>query len=239
MAFRYSNPGYVAMLDSDVTATEVLGTTYSKTGVGFNQTNSSAGIILPNFQEGDDFWILFDAYIPDSYTELYCFFTGVGENFKRGILIFISDSQNTRNNRVYVLGNKTLSYAKDDVWAINYGETNTIALHIHFGDSDSSLVEVWINGVKISGTGMSLNYTSTAIKKTVLYTANNTSSVFSNVIISSEEISPKERVIALSVSATETDMTAGASGIYIADAADQTLLQSVDVESLIANYGAS
>ena len=34
-------------------------------------------------------------------------------------------------------------------------------------------------------------------------------------------------------------MTAGTSGIYIADAVNQTLLQSVDVATLIENYGAS
>lgn len=72
MAFRYINPGYVSLLDKDVVASEVAGTTYSKTGVAFSQTNSSAGITIPNFAQGDDFWAKFDVYITkDSNIYLY------------------------------------------------------------------------------------------------------------------------------------------------------------------------
>ena len=61
----------------------------------------------------------------------------------------------------------------------------------------------------------------------------------SNLIISDEEISPQELVIELPISSTSTTMTAGASGIYCADTVGQTLLQTPDVSTLIANYGAN
>ena len=64
--------------------------------------------------------------------------------------------------------------------------------------------------------------------------------IFSNIIFSDEEISLKERTTkAFPISSTATDMTTGENGIYIADAANQTLLQTIDVSTLIENYGAS
>ena len=62
---------------------------------------------------------------------------------------------------------------------------------------------------------------------------------FANVIFSDTKISLKEQAVALPTSETVTDMTADENGIYIANAANQTLLQSVDLSSLIENYGAS
>ena len=60
----------------------------------------------------------------------------------------------------------------------------------------------------------------------------------SNLILSDTEIDPKEQVVLLPVAATETTMAAGEDGEYIADTDGQTILQSIDTESLIRDYGA-
>ena len=62
--------------------------------------------------------------------------------------------------------------------------------------------------------------------------------LISNLILSDEEISPREQVIMLPVQATQTDMTDCGNGSYEATAANQELLQMVDVAALSAQYGA-
>ena len=74
MAFRYMNPGYVHLLNSDAQATQVTGTNYSRTGVAFSKTSSStAAITLPDFKQGDDFWGRFDWYL-NRYSNFECSF---------------------------------------------------------------------------------------------------------------------------------------------------------------------
>lgn len=233
MAFRYINPGYVSLLDSDVVANEVAGTTYSKTGVAFSQTNSSAGITIPNFAQGDDFWAKFDVYLT-SGTSIYL---KIPRTKGAGFRLSQQRNGDTYLYLCYNYTEVTVSTSADISEAVKQGAINTIVFHVKLGTSDS-LWDFSINGTAFQKTGYNMSYSTSYEDIANLYSTS-AQNYFSNIIISNEEISPKEQCIALPISQTITDMTTGESGIYIADAANQTLLQSVDVAELIQSYGAS
>ena len=239
MAFRYINPGYVSLLDSDCVAVEVAGTSYSKTGVGFSQTNSTAGITTLQFTNGDDFWAKFDAYIPsESASNIYFF---MPNSYSNGIEINLA-SKATSASYLYLQygtsGRKQITNGVALNLGISQGKINTFLIHIKQGTSSTAQVNFWINGKEFSQSGYAMTYRDARPKIAILYSTN-PNVIFSNIIFASEEISIKERAIALPINQTVTNMTAGASGLFIADAANQTLLQSVDVSTLIENFGAS
>ena len=240
MAFRYINPGLVSLLDSDCTATQLTGSQYSKTGVAFTQTNSSAGVTLPNFAEGDDFWARFDLYLPTTYPSYYSlyFFAPNTENY--GLWFYFQGVSSTSIMAAYRRGSRGKDFATTlQTSGLKLGTINKILFHMVFGDENTAYMELNINGLQFEKTtGYAITYNASCSKVAVIYSSN-TSCVLSNVIISDAEISPKEQVVVLPISTTATNMTAGASGIYLADAAGQILLQTPDVSTLIENYGAS
>ena len=71
----------------------------------------------------------------------------------------------------------------------------------------------------------------------VVYASNSTG-LLSNLILSDTEINQREQVVILPTVNTETTMTAREDGSYAANAANQQILQGIDVDSLIADYGA-
>lgn len=240
MAFRYMNPGLVELLDSDCVATQVTGSQYSRTGVAFKQTGYMAGVTLPTFAEGDDFWARFDVYV-NGYSN---FFLLIPRNMYSGIR-FEYGPNSSPTCKLYGFYNSSslsdIARGSASALGVRDGAINTFLLHVVYGNTSSeSLLEVFINGEKFTRTPYAaIPYSVNYEAKARLYSSSSESLYFSNVIFSNEEISPKEKVIALPVSSTLTDMTAGASGIYIADTVNQQLLQSVDVSELAENFGAN
>ena len=242
MFFKYINPGYVSLLDSDgqATATQITDSSQSKTGIAFKQTSSTAGVTLSNFAEGDEFWARFDVFIPNNtggYFACYapkCVSTGFSFAFPS------SSNVNYYINAIRRNSNYSLTYGTENDLGINKNGVNIFVFHLTYssGSGDYGVIEVSVNGDTYTSTsGNSVSYTSNESNKAKLYTTN-AGVYFSNVIFSNAEISSKEQAVALPISGTETDMTLGENGIYVADAADQTILQSVDVTDLITNYGA-
>lgn len=241
MAFRYINPGYAALLDNDCVTEQVTGAPYSKTGVAFSQTKKNAGVTLLSFAEGDELWARFDAYITPAGSSSELYFTS--PNGSHGFFLSIPSSVTSTSHsllwRIFSGSNNLiLESGTAEKMGIKRGGINKFWCHIKFGSASDSLIEVLLNDRYFNGTGYAMNYVANYTKIATLYDTNIVTK-FSNVIFSNEEISPKERVISLPTGATFTDMVAGASGLYIADAANQTLLQSVDVATLIENFGAS
>ena len=245
MAFRYINPGYVVGLNTSSEATQVVGFNYSDTGVAFSQIASYGGILISDFNQGDDFWAKFDCYIPENISsEFYCLIPF--SSTASGISVMIpAGAENihyiyaVRGAAYYTMISGTAKYLN-----IKRGGINTFTFHavydltFKYSSESNSLIEVFFNGNKfISLPGNGFYYRSDGANYVRLYGDN--SVFFSNIILSNEEISPKEQIIALTADTTFTDMTAGENGIYVADAANQSLLQTVDIDELIATYGAS
>lgn len=234
MSFRYVNPGYVYLLDSNVTATQITDSTYSRTGVAFTQTNSSAGVTIPQFKQGDDFWAKFDVYIPsDTYSGIDCHSPST---YSAGLFAELYSNRDSKLYADFGNGTRTLLVSgNNNTVGLKLGDINSFRVHVVYGDSSTALVEVFVNEKHFSSGGYQIAY-STAYSKHVRLCSGNANVKFSNLIISNEEISQKEQAIALPISATATDMTAGASGMYTAATAGQTLLQTPDITALAQEF---
>ncbi len=234
MAFRYINPGLVSLLDGDCAATQVTGSQFSKTGAAFSQTNSSTGVTLPHFAEGDDFWARFDFYIlADTAVNVFCH---IPRNAQGGVEIHIR-----RDGTIfgyYDGSSQQIAAGALTALGIKSDAINTVILHVAYGSSSEARLMVSLNGTAFYMAGRAISYSANYASKARLY-SNSNGVYFSNVIFSDTEISPKEKVTMLPVRMTETNMAAGASGLYLADAAGQSLLQTPDVSTLINNFGAS
>lgn len=236
MAFRYMNPGLASLLDSDCVATQVTGSQYSKTGVAFTQTNSAAGVTLPNLPVGDDFWARFDVYIPNAEGVICCL---IPLNYYAGFRFYVSPpSWATVGFFSGTSSATTLKSGTPTELGIKLDAINTVVMHAVYGSQTESSFEFIINDQMFFSANRSIERSSAYASKARLY-CNNSNVHFSNVIFSNEEILAKERVVALPVASTFTDMTAGASGIYIANGDNQQLLQSADVSNLVENFGAN
>lgn len=241
MAFRYINPGYVSLLDSNANgATQITDRKKSKTGVGFNQIYTDVGITLSDFAEGDDFWGKFDFFIqyPTWSTQyIYCYIPNTNQ---RGIQITFPSSSTNTVSIVHRYDSSTITLVSGlfEIVGFKWNSINTVTFHAKLGNANTAKLELFIGDNKFVSTGRAMAYSESYAKKAILYSIS-PNVWFSNIIFSNEEISPKEQTLALPISQTITDMTESSNGIYLADAANQTLLQSVDVAQIIENYGAS
>ena len=258
MSFKYINPGFIAFIGDTSQATEFLGYQYSKTGVAFTQSNryqsnGARGVYLPDFNSGDDFWAKFDFYMPcrtsgRSYT---CCFIPNANTY--GIYID-RDGSTVKVEFTYTMGNSHNTLATGSITngtvesncGIKLNSINSVQMHVHYGAASSAYADICINNKK---NFRSENYNNKAIsynanvfnKQCLFYTYSQTSAddtPISNIILSNEEINIKETIIALPISANETDMTFDSdTGIYTANAANQTLMSAVNTDYLVNEYG--
>ena len=246
MAFKYINPGYGAWTgNSGVTTYESF--TYNPIhGVSFYKYNSTTVVPTPQ-RFTTDFYCKFNYHaagfsnsssrVPiigvvmeyDSYTYVYDRMITYGIDSSRHLTLSISSSTGGTGTEKMPL----------------YGSINSVWVHLARDNTNQiNTLEAIFNGVydrivyNTSTKSDQREYTFSDYKGFVIrFPAYD--SYISELIVSDEYISPKEQIISVPISATETNMTAGASGIYIADAPNQTLLQTPNLSAMIENYGAS
>ena len=231
MAFKYINPGYAELL-SVSGGTTVTGEQYSKTGVSFWQPNDKKGISLS--ESPTEFYAKFNLYIQGV--------TGRDDvDFSFGI---------GYQNGIYLRGYRGLTFsgyagtssvfynsAVEDI--VPMESLSTVWLHIKEGKEHNGILHVVVNNHEICNKrDLNISYSDASDSKTIKIHSDNIRALISNLIISDEEISPREQVVMLPVKATQTDMTDCSDGSYEATTASQELLQSVDTASLITQYGA-
>ena len=241
MAFRYMNIGDGVGIIPSAQLNVIEDAAFSKTGKAFS-TNLTSGtcylFTLPGYI-GSDLWIMFDLYVNA---------TSSG-NFRLGYWT-MADTYSKKNlawiNGCYIYG-KSLRLAVDastiTSFTLPMKTLNRIWIHLHNEDgSDKSYGEITFGGeTKIQTYTRNTDHIPIgaevdALKTIALYFSDNDNFI-SNLIIADEYISPREQVVALPISATDTDMTAGENGLYIADTANLTLLQSVDAAALGELHG--
>lgn len=238
MAFRYINPGYAEpLIDTGATTTESF--TYNTTnGISFSAYSKTIQI-LPAGKVAGDFFCKFD---------LYCDGDSQAHNFYLGLPRY-----DALNNATWIAGIEVIydkiytcacSYKIGNGVSLKRNDVNKIFFHINMSEATFTLTANGIEQIAnshqyVTASNMQEYYAGKS-PVTIFFPSNSYSTCrVSNLILSDEEISPKEQIIALPASATVTDMTAGENGIYIADKANQTLFQTVDMSTLIENYGAS
>ncbi len=236
MSFKYVNPGYGNLLDVEG-GTTVEDKRYSKTGVSFFQPAADHGLMLS--QTPTELYGKFDVYLSDeSNFEMEI---GISGDFvhieKSGKEVSIALKINS-SGVFYAYANITDPAKLKQKTGLVMNTINTIWFHIQSylaEPSGKGSLAIDVNGVEMANRIYNLGFYD--YKEITVY-SNNDKALLSNVIISDEPIAKKEQVIFLPVKDTETDMTPNEDGIYTAAKAGQQILQSVDTESLIDQYGA-
>ena len=226
MAFKYINPGYADLIDlgSDKTVRDAK---YSKTGVSFWQPNDKKGISLS--ESPTEFYAKFDLYIQGvTGRDDVDFSLGIG--YQNGIYLRGYRSLTFSG----LAGTSSLFYQSDIAEIIPMYAMSTVWLHIKQGNEGNGILHVIVNDHEFCNKrDINLSYDSRTIK---IFSDNNRA-LISNLILSDAPIDPREQIALLPTTATQTNMTDCGDGSYEATAAGQELLQSVDVASLITQYG--
>ena len=228
MSFKYINPGYAELL-SVSGGTTVTGEQYSKTGVSFWQPTYYKGLNLSEVPS--ELYGKFDMYIKNSENaDRARFSIAIG-----GYKIIEAETfwskwkiRGNNNNNTLVAGEEVRVKAISTVW-----------FHIKPGQNNDGLFHAVIDELEVCNKSDAyVGYLTNSDAKTISILSGTDEILISNLILSDEEISPREQVIMLPVQATQTNMTDCSDGSYEATAANQEILQTVDVAALSAQYGA-
>ncbi|AME02661.1 hypothetical protein [Selenomonas sp. oral taxon 136] len=232
MAFKYINPGYAELL-SVRGGTTVTGEQYSKTGISFWQTQMNRGLLLSEIPT--ELYGRFDVFLKNpTIVEDALVWVCIG--YYNGIKI--SPDRTVWDIEIRKDGRNIYSLS-DTAGVIRTDAVNTLWFHIKQGKHADGIMHVMVNGYEIyHAQNEELWYAGDSEAKTVTLCSKSSDALLSNLILSNEEISPREQVIMLPVKETHTNMTDCGDGSYEATAANQELLQSVDTASLITQYGA-
>lgn len=245
MSFKYINPGYANLLDvtGGITVTDAA---KSRTGVGFYQPAKDCGINLS--ETPADIYGKFDVYVYRDEDDKSA------NNFEIQVSLGCNGvSFKKLTNHLYLSGlcnNNSQIYLSECTWYpdevkdgmnITMNAINTIYFHAH-QRSDSSAKDgylvIYVNGKEMGRyENYGINFSHSNPDVFVVYASNSTG-LLSNLILSDTEINQREQVVILPTANTETTMTAREDGSYAANAANQEILQGIDVDSLIADYGA-
>ncbi|WP_026760655.1 hypothetical protein [Selenomonas ruminantium] len=244
---RYINPGFAEFLDVE-DGTTVEGTKFNPdNGVALYQPKDNEGIDITLETAPTHFYAKFDVYIPP-WSEMsdgvmaevgfYSKHSGYTGFYGWQLRKYSSDL-----DPQVIIGNSS-SYDKYVEYkvggALKFDSVNSFWMH--FKARSASVADgeyqVYMNGEKIMENTQKYIYMD-AISKLVIYATQNYGKCYlSNIIMSfDEEISLKEKIQAVPLGDVVTDMTAQENGTYLADTAGQQILQTVNVNSLISQYG--
>lgn len=235
MSFRYINPGYSRLTTYNYYSSscdDVIDSTKSRTGAAYYNTsydrNAYQFSALP---ANGEYWVKFDFY----YTGTNYLYARETTSYYSGLLIEINSSTSA-TIKYYSRGSTytLISNADTPLTGLKMNSVNTIWLHVKWGDAGIGFLEFQINNLRFAKIQ---DKSFTRPSSFIFGISYSNSGFFSSVIISDEEINPYEKVVALPVASTSTDMSPRDEGGYIASDTSQTLLQSVDTTALIAQYG--
>ena len=244
---RYINPGFAEFLDVEG-GTTVEGTKFNPdNGVALYQPKANEGIDISFETVPTHFYAKFDVYIPPwsamsdgimAEVGFYSNHSGYTGFYGWQLRKYSSDL-----DPQVIIGNSS-SYDKYVEYkvggALKFDSVNSFWMHFKARSASAADGEyqVYMNGEKIMENTQKYIYMD-AISKLVIYATQNYGKCYlSNIIMSfDEEISLKEKIQAVPLVDAVTDMTAQEDGTYLADAAGQQILQTVDVKSLIDKYG--
>ena len=123
--------------------------------------------------------------------------------------------------------------------AVRVKEICTVWFHIKPGENGNGVFHAIIDEREVCNMSNAyVGYLTNSDANTIAILTKNDDILISNLILSDEDISPREQVVTLPVKATQTNMTDCGDESYEATAAGQEILQTVDTASLITQYGA-
>lgn len=230
---RYLNPGYKNWLTIGASSriSEVTDAKKTKTGIGFiNSWGDSNHIQL---DARGEIYCKFDFY----YMQDSSFQLQVGE-FADGSYVYNGFSYNSSNSQQTARIAGVANYVEKPVanWSDMFkrGKVNSALFHLKYTDSEKGFMTLQFNdSVITSGETENLLPRSSKIR----FSFSGTDAI-SNIIISDDPISIKEQIVSVPAGEIFTEMDFS-DGLYTADSAGQTFLQSVNLNSLINEFGAA
>ena len=242
MSFKYINPGYAELLTEKPCETVINETYNPQNKVCFSPYKYSdyKNYILLPYKPSEIYGLFYVTFTDRNYYISNSFGIMFLRDYssQRSGLQFYNDSSYNNYLNVRMLYNDSASI---NAQISNYAQSTPYKIWFHIRmktteNDEPGLIEFSINGGE---TFITQEFDSVAtFYNRRLFLALRESGYFSNIIISDEYIDPKEEIIALPISSTETDMTFDSeTGIYTATALNQTLLSAVDVEGLSNEYG--
>lgn len=239
MSFKYINPGYAEFLDAEGVTVE--GSAYNPShGAALYQPTDNAGVDISATMT--HFYAKFDVYIAPLAELPLNTFAKVGilkpGSYRAGFcgLLLYKYSGSYIHIRAMVGGENDKTVVNSNV-TVHFGGVNHFYLHYFSNGSEGGAYQMYMNGAQIaSGTGKGIYLDN--LTKLVIYSVSD-KCLISNLIMSDEEINQRERITSVPLSQPVTDMVAQEDGTYLADAAGQQILSTVEVASLISDYGAA
>ena len=231
MAFKYINPGYAELLSTSG-GTTVTGKQYSKTGVSFWQPEDHKGLTFSEVPT--EFYAKLDMYLknPQNASDVRL---EIGIGFGNWVRVYPHrgkwDIEGHDASTVFDIY-ETADFVRSDA-------VNTLWFHIKQGRNNDGIFHVIVNEREICNKrDRNFWYANDTYANTITVLTKNDDILISNLIFSDEEINPKEQVVMLPVKETQTNMTDYGDVSYEATAANQELLQTVDIAALSTQYGA-
>ena len=240
MAFKYINPGYANLLDTN-TGKTVEGEKYSRSGISFWQPKKERGIVLA--EAPTELYGKFDVYLhresdsgEDNFEVKVALAGWHGARISKRYDDWYVSGTVHASSVISVTGSTDYQNFKERSH-LKLDDVNTLYFHVKYkpGTREGS-VTLMVNGAEI-GTG---SYEGDGVfqeSKVLEIVSTARHGLISNIILSDREIDPREQVVMLPSTIAETTMTNSGDGIYMATTAGQTLLQTADTTALAAAYG--
>ena len=240
MAFKYINPGYANLLDTN-TGKTVEGEKYSRSGISFWQPKKERGIVLA--EAPTELYGKFDVYLhresdsgEDNFEVKVALAGWHGARISKRYDDWYVSGTVHASSVISVTGSTDYQNFKERSH-LKLDDVNTLYFHVKYkpGTREGS-VTLMVNGAEIgtrSYEGDGVFQESKVLE--IVSTARH--GLISNIILSDREIDPREQVVMLPSTIAETTMTNSGDGIYMATTAGQTLLQTADTTALAAAYG--
>lgn len=236
---KYINPGFIALVDADDDCAEITKNNQLALQSTFN-------ISLPTINTADIYY-KFQFYYESGYD------LSIKVKFLDDVLqIKCSDySQRIIYDYIYEYGTSSgftlrpsLEYRKNNAF-------NDIWIHYYAGTENEDdewvggYIEIQFNDYYAKENLRTLFYRPNALEKSIFNVVTNElenidetkQGVISNIMIADEIIDTNEKIISVPVTDIETDMINLGDGVYNSTVEDQYILQSVDANSLILQYG--
>lgn len=241
---RYINPGYAEFLDVDG-GTTIENASYNPAhGVAFYQPTDGEGVDIQATVR--DFYGKFDLYFPSSWGSISTssYFLKIGIYKPRNSNAGFNGIGLFKYSNSYIHIRSLIGGSYDDSKVHTNCQVNLNGInrfYFHFkarsGDAADGEYQIYLNGTKImEGTKKWICMDDST--KLVIYISTELFPV-SNIILADSYINPKERITAVPLVAPVTDMIDRHDGSYLAESAGQQILQTVDVSSLVSEFGGS
>ena len=227
MAFRYINPGYASLLNTAAGNT-VQDTKYNTVnGVSIWQTDPKKGVLLP--ENATELYIKCNTYCLSGAWPAFRLYAGNQTGF------YLSWNSGWKLNVWY---NKAVNTITENMTThisttgFTVDKMQAIWMHIKEGDTNG-IYQLFVDGKEIySYTGkLSLSGNTDYPANLVVMESDNSSFMYSNIIISDQPIALNEQVYIVPAKSVETTWIKDDAGNYNTDTAGAELLQIPDMSS--------